>query len=208
MGNHTTPSGPAAGTHETLRIIVITGPKHTGKTLAGRALAEIAGGRFADLDEWAEKETGESSRALYKRGPEIFRKAEAEALARVFAENTGEKTEGRLLVIAAGGGLIDNREGMRLLQAANGLENAEDPGSNPALVYLNVKAETAWRRIRGAQNGELPPFLAGKNPEAAHRELHERRAAAYQALAHLVVNGETKSPEEIAREIIVSLGLR
>jgi shikimate kinase len=96
-------------------------------------------------------------------------------------------------VLAAGGGIIDNEDALAILK-----------GPRFRMVYLAVSAETAWERIRGEQErtGELPPFLNTADPLKTHRQLHERRAAAYGTLAELTIQGEGKSPEDIAGEIL------
>jgi shikimate kinase len=169
------------------QILLITGPKHAGKTTAGKELAQLLGGNFADLDDIVEKKTGKSPRTLFKEGPEIFRKAEAAALKAVLVQ-----PKKNISIIAAGGGLIDNEEATVLLR------NSDDV----AVIYLDVSTETAWRRILDtARNGELPPFLNTANPKQTHRELHERRAAAYKAIATIIIDGENKNPLRIAEEI-------
>ena len=188
-----------------LRLILISGPKHSGKCLTAGALAKLLGGEAMDLDEIVEIKTGKSPRALYKEGPEIFRKAEAQALAslingpeknRPSKPKTTEKQ--KLKFIAPGGGLIDNSEAMALLTCHREI----------SIVYLEVSAETAWLRILdNAAGGELPPFLNTENPRETHLNLHKRRAESYKALAHLCISAENKSPEEIAGEIIQRLGL-
>jgi shikimate kinase len=99
-------------------------------------------------------------------------------------------------VIAAGGGLADNGAVLSLLR-------------RPALipVYLHVSAETAWARIesRAAETGELPPFLNTANPRETHRQLHDRRAAAYREIAAVTVDGEGKSPAELGEHILMCL---
>jgi len=166
-------------------FIVLVGPKHSGKTSAGKALALILSCGFVDLDELIAERSGKSPRALYSEGAEVFRKAEAEALTALFAS---ERAAPASLVIAAGGGVVDNPDALPLLK-----KNAV------ISVFLDVSAETAWERIKAA--GELPPFLKTENPAETHRSLHERRSAAYQQLASLVIKADGKSPPEIAREI-------
>jgi shikimate kinase len=170
-------------------VILLAGPKHAGKTSAGRALANRISGAFVDLDEFITAQTGKSPRTLYREGSGIFRKAEAEALGALLA---GESRAAGPRIIAAGGGLIDNPEALARLEKAG-----------PALtVYLEVSVETAWGRIsRAAEKSGLPPFLDTPDPQAAHRVLHEKRAAAYREWAAFTVNGDGKSPEEIAGEI-------
>ncbi|MDR3335579.1 MAG: shikimate kinase [Treponema sp.] len=174
--------------------IVLIGPKHSGKTSAGKALAALLKGKFKDLDAVIGERTGKSPRELYREGPLVFRKAEAEALEALFGDVPSRR------IIATGGGLADNCEALSLLQ------KLKPP---PFLVYLEVPAETAWRRIElaAAKSGEFPPFLKTANPKETHRELHERRAIVYRELAGLSVRGEGKTPEELAEEILNRLNL-
>ena len=61
-------------------IILITGPKHSGKTLCTRALEKLTGFETIDLDTLIESQTGKTPRELFNEGQGIFRKAEALAL--------------------------------------------------------------------------------------------------------------------------------
>jgi shikimate kinase len=178
-----------------MATIVLTGPKHSGKTSTGKALADLLSGLFFgffDLDEYIEKQTGKSPRALYREGPEVFQKAETAALEDLLNAEEG-RGNGPSRIIAAGGGIIDNPEALKLL----------NKGKPVLEVYLEVSAETAWERIRrsAGETGELPPFLDTPNPEETHRALHARRAAAYREQARFTLNAEGKSPEHIAGEI-------
>jgi len=164
--------------------IILTGPKHSGKTTAGRALALVCSCEFVDLDELVRERTGKSARQLFIEGQAVFQKAEAEAMAALAGSDGGE---GRR-VIAAGGGIIDNAEAVALLKK-----------TDAKIVYLDISAESAWNRI--AVREELPLFLQTENPKETHRALHERRGAAYLQLADIVIDAEGKTPEEIAGEI-------
>jgi shikimate kinase len=174
-------------------LIILTGPKHSGKTAAGRALVEQCAAVFTDLDELVEERTGKSPRSLFKEGPDVFRKAETEALHSLLTEGlAGENFH----VVAAGGGLVDNGAALNILKK-----------SAAVLVYLDVSAETAWERIKASAEkaGELPPFLNTADPQETHRMLHERRAAAYREIAHIIIRADGKRPEELGREILGAL---
>ena len=171
------------------RPILLTGPKHAGKTSTGRALARYWGIDFIDLDELIELKTGSSPRNLYTQSPERFRKAEAQALKSLMPPRT---EPGRIQVIAAGGGIIDNEEAMAVLKQAD-----------LVIIYLEVSAETAWKRI--CQAKMLPPFLNTDNPQETHTILHRRRAAAYKSSAHIKIQAEALDPEQIVKEIILAL---
>jgi shikimate kinase len=183
------------------KLILITGPKHSGKTTAGVFLAELLGAEFIDLDEVVEGQTGESPRSLFKKGPEVFRQAEVRALASILpAASPGAAGCGQggiVRVVAAGGGLVDNAGALELLRGP------EFSGKDAAIVYLEVTADTAWERISGAAQagGEWPAFLNVENPRETNAALHARRGAVYKEIAALRVNGEGKTPEAIGREI-------
>jgi shikimate kinase len=162
------------------------GPKHSGKTSAGKALASLLSCDFIDLDDFIAQRSGKSPRALFLEGPEIFRKAEAEALAALFESKTAGSQS---VIIASGGGIADNPEALDLLQK----------NTQVVSVFLDVSAKSAWQRI--GREKELPPFLRTENPEETHCSLHKRRAAAYRQIASLVINAEGKSPGEIAEEV-------
>ena len=189
--------------------IILTGPKHSGKTSAGKALASLCSCGFIDLDELIEQRTGKSPRQLFSEDPVIFQKAEAEAAAAVLAEGA-DSAETRRRVIATGGGIIDNAEASAALKKARGEPSpcGHGGGSSAAAVYLNISAESAWNRIANSANGELPPFLRTENPRETHRALHERRAAAYMQFADIVIEAEEKTPEKIAAEILSRLNER
>jgi O-acetyl-ADP-ribose deacetylase (regulator of RNase III)/shikimate kinase len=177
-------------------MILLMGPKHSGKTTIGRILASLLSGEFTDLDELIEAQTGKSPRILYQEGVPVFRNAEFKALESLLVRSgEGEKTPVR--VMAAGGGIIDNPSTMKQLGSAE----------RPLLVYLKLTPETAWERIRleAEKTGELPPFLNSPNPQETHRALHERRAWSYQETADMIVFTEQKKPETIAREIMTRL---
>jgi shikimate kinase len=183
------------------RIILIIGAKHSGKNLSARALNGIVGGRIIDLDELVKKQTGKTPRELFVEGHVFFKKAEVQALASVIQRQMPlqmPQTEGETLIIAAGGGIIDNDEAMALIS------EAKVPSEDRQLitVYLEVSAETEWKRIMETSGDTgLPPLINTNNPKETHLALHNRRAKAYKAAAGIVVLAENKSPEEIAGEI-------
>ncbi|MDR0453152.1 MAG: shikimate kinase, partial [Treponema sp.] len=163
----------------------------------------LCGAAFIDLDERVEKQAGKNVRELYREGPGIFRQAEAEALAGLFAGNAPgaacPPATPALRVIAAGGGLADNEAALSLLR--------QPEAGRVLLVCLEVSAETAWTRIgkKAAETGELPPFLDTGHPRETHRLLHERRSAAYREIAGLIINAEGKAPAALAEEILAYL---
>jgi shikimate kinase len=172
-----------------MKNIFLIGPKHSGKTSAGKTLAAQCACPFIDVDEVITEKTGKTPRALYSEGIEIFRHAETAALQ--FLLETKASAGGMpAVIIAAGGGITDNPAAIALIKKNKTL----------LTVYLDISAQTAWERI--CEAGELPPFLKTENPQDTHRALHERRAASCRELAELTITAQGKTPEEIAREIL------
>jgi len=167
--------------------IILTGPKHSGKTSAGKALASLFSCDFIDLDDLITQITGKTPRQLFIEGQSIFQKAEVKAASTLIAQN-------RFFIIAAGGGIIDNPEAINIIK-----------NSGTTIIYLNISSNLAWNRI--AAEGELPPFLQTENPQETHRALHERRAAAYLQLADIIIDVDGKSPEQIAQMALKEYGL-
>jgi shikimate kinase len=170
-----------------MKLIILVGPKHSGKTITALELSGLLNCGFADLDESITQQSGKSPRDLYTESPELFKEAEFKALLGLI------ENEVTPFIISTGGGIIDNPEAIKLLQNNESL----------FLVSLDVDAETAWDRINKEKS--LPPFLDTENPQETHRLLHERRANQYRQIASLVIEAEGKSPSEIAEEIMEAI---
>ncbi|MDR2900108.1 MAG: shikimate kinase [Treponema sp.] len=170
------------------KIIVLVGPKHSGKSTVGKKFASLLDADFLDLDSCIEEQTGKSPRTLYKEGVDVFRSAELKTLQTIFE---GALNDTSMTVLATGGGIIDNAEAAILLKEKS------------IIINLEVSAATAWKRIIETSkiSGELPSFLQTDNPEETHRELHERRSIAYKQFAAATVNADDMNIKTIAKQI-------
>jgi shikimate kinase len=179
-------------------IIILVGPKHSGKTSTGKALAKAISGTFLDLDDEISRISGKTPRELYREGEQVFRKTELEAVQGLVQlinmKNRVYFT--KPLIIATGGGIVDNPEAIGLLQQSG------------FIIYLELSSWIAWERIWHAaeHSGDLPPFLKTEDPEATHRNLHERRSQLYRGLADLIIDAAIETPEARAQEILKKLG--
>jgi len=175
-----------------MKSIILTGPKASGKTSAGKSLAPLYKCRFIDLDELIFQRTGKTPRQLYIDGSAVFQNAEADAVQSLASADSADAGKEPIQIVSAGGGIIDNPEAAATLKKLDAV-----------IVYLSISADSAWNRINASvtKTGELPPFLQTDNPRETHRILHERRAAAYLQAADLSVDAEGKTPDEIASEI-------
>ncbi|HWP42217.1 MAG TPA: shikimate kinase [Blastocatellia bacterium] len=161
------------------RAVFLVGFMGSGKTLAGRALARRLGYRFVDLDDLIESRSGKPIRGIFlESGEARFRELEREAL----EESCGLKSA----VIALGGGAYVSEENRALVASAG------------IAVWLDCPLDVCWERVAGDKSR---PLAANEND---FRSLYEQRRAAY-AQADMVVHTQTRSPDEIASEIVEML---
>jgi len=168
-------------------LLILVGPKHSGKTSTGKALAKLISGTFFDLDDELARLSGKSPRELFLQGEQAFREAELGAAKHLLQLINMEQHTAlhEPYIIATGGGIVDNPPAMDLLKHSG------------TIIYLELSPETAWKRIQitAERSGSLPPFLRTGDPEKTHRKLHERRANLYRELADLIIDAEQEPPE-------------
>jgi shikimate kinase len=162
----------------------------SGKTSTGRALAELLGWEFVDLDDEIERQESIPIRQLFReRGEPAFRTIEHAALRRAL-ERCSKPT-----VLALGGGAFIQPDTVELL------------GTNDvSTVFLETPVEELLTRcgVGDAPDPENPRPLAVDT--AAFRALYAERLPSYRA-AHLTIDPSTKSVEDVAREIAERLKL-
>jgi shikimate kinase/3-dehydroquinate synthase len=165
------------------RNIVLTGFMGTGKTSAGRALAQMLDREFVDMDTWLEAREGMPLAELFRQKGETYFRAQESALCR-------ELAAGSNLVIATGGGALVSAENRALF-------------ANAHLVCLDASVDEILRRLDGAQDRPL----LGDNPRANVEKLLAARRDAYaQIRLHIQTDGQT--PEQIAQTIAARLAPR
>jgi shikimate kinase len=162
-----------------VRRIVLTGFMGSGKTTVGPLVAERLGWKFVDVDDVIAAEAGRSIPEIFEReGEAAFRTRERETIARLAGEDG--------LVLALGGGAIEDAETRTLLK------NAKDG----LLVHLEVKLATTLDRCRGTEH--LRPILAD---EANLASRYQRRLPLYRT-AHVTIRVDELTPQQVAEQIV------
>lgn len=161
-----------------VRLVFLVGFMGSGKTAAGRALADLLGWEFADTDELVvEREGRPIERIFEESGEGRFREAEWQALRSLAARER--------LVVATGGGLF------------LGVPQRAFMKREGTTVWLDVPFAVARARV-GAGSGR--PLWVPNEDEVAFRAFFERRRAAY-ALADFRVDASAGGPAQVARRI-------
>jgi shikimate kinase len=163
---------------EAPRRIVLTGFMGSGKSTVGPLLAARLGWRFVDVDDDIEAQAGTTIAALFAHeGEPAFRARERAAIARL--------ADGESLVLALGGGAIEDPATRTLLIEADGT----------LLVHLEVELATTLHRCRGTE-GTRPILADRANLEARYA----RRLPLYRA-AHVSIPVDALTPEEVVKAI-------
>ncbi|MEM5948794.1 shikimate kinase [Spirochaetia bacterium 38H-sp] len=172
-----------------MKNIVLTGLKHAGKSTLGYMIAKTFDTLFYDLDTELErlayKKTHKilTARQIWKElGEAFFREMELEAAASLAEKNS--------VVIATGGGIIDNRKALSILK------------ENGIIVYLEEEPAVLFDRIR---KGGIPPFLSADNPWESFVALYNKRHSAYKEYADIVLTLSGASPEEAEEMLLQKL---
>ena len=170
------------------RPVVITGFMGAGKTTVGRALANLLGETFIDLDDAVRELEGRGPRELIdEEGEEYFREAETRALRRVL-EGGGAG------VLATGGGAWTLARNRSLVEEHGCLS-----------VWLDAPFELCLCRIDTEGARDSRPFA--RDAERAQR-LYAERLAAYRQAALRVRVSEGRSAEDLAAEVAAALRTR
>jgi shikimate kinase len=167
--------------------LVLIGYRATGKTTLARCLAERLGWDWIDADVEIERLAGKSiARIFAEEGEGAFRGLEAEVIAGLCGR--------RRLVVAAGGGAPLREESRRAMRRSG------------QVVWLTATPETILARMSGdASTGDRRPSLTNRPPLEEIVQLLGRREPIYRESAHLIVDTEGKSPEQLADEILAGL---
>lgn len=166
-------------------VVVLVGPPGAGKTTVGRVLAERLGVPLHDTDAAVEQAAGRSISDIFVQDGEAhFRELERVEVVRALVEEEG--------VVALGGGAV--------MQEA--VATALREGDH-RVAFLDVTIADAAGRV----GFDVSRPLLVVNPRAAWTRLMNARRPTYEALAAVRVATGGRTPEDIADELVRSLGL-
>lgn len=162
-------------------MITLTGFMGSGKTTVGKVLADFLGCPFMDLDDLIVKKAGKSIPEIFAQdGESAFRQLEARLL-----RQTVEKYTENTVVLALGGGAVTAPASAALLR------------EKTVCIYLRASLETLLQRLEGETAGR-PLADASLAARLAARE------PIYEETAHVIIDTDGLTPDEVADEIIIS----
>jgi len=164
--------------------IALIGFMGSGKTTVGRLLAVRLGMKFIDLDDVIKDKLGMEITEIFSNyGEKYFRDVESQVVKEVF---TGVDNS----VIACGGGVVLKDDNVRIIN------------QNSVVVYLRISPYEAYSRLLSCRDR---PLLNVSNRLEVINQLMRVREPLYLRTAHIVVDVDGRTPEDIVEEIIRTL---
>ena len=160
--------------------IVLVGYRGTGKSAVAQLLADSFALQVVSLDQELERKAGKSiPEVVEELGWSGFRDLE-EVIVRTFAAQDGQ-------VIDCGGGVIEREANFDVLRNAG------------TVVWLRASTDTIVQRITG--DTQRPSLTGNKSFTDEVAEVLERRTPLYQRIAHVEIDTDPFSIEQVAVEI-------
>lgn len=167
-----------------LHNLALIGFMGTGKTSAGRLVAEYLHFDFLDTDELIQARTGRTIADIFAaNGEAAFRALERDVVGELAARTN--------TVISTGGGLPANPA------------NLADLKTHALVVCLWASPEKIWERVR---NQSHRPLLHDPHPQAKIRDLLELRAPFYRQ-ADVLINTDLRAAREVAHQVVLQFKL-
>jgi shikimate kinase/3-dehydroquinate synthase len=168
--------------------IALIGFMGAGKTTVGALLAKGLGLPFYDLDALISERTQQSVATIFaRRGPTTFRTYERAALRELL-----ERDEA--CVFATGGGTVADPSALQHLKQV------------ARCVHLRVPLDVAMQRLSQDDGLKQRPMLWGPDAMATATRLYQERQF-YYIQAHLSVDAQNGTPQQVARRVADALGL-
>ena len=166
--------------------IVLIGYRGTGKSAVGQLLAARLGLSLASLDAEIVRVAGKPiPQIVAESGWPAFRDLET-ARVRSLSGREG-------LVVDCGGGVIERPENIELLR------------DHARVVWLRARVSTIVARIQ--DDTQRPALTEGRSFTEEVAEVLERRTPLYRAAAHLAIDTDELTPEQVAERIVAGLEL-
>jgi len=159
--------------------IYLVGMMGSGKTVTGKALANLIDYVFVDLDAEIQAKEGRSIPEIFAgSGEPYFRDLESSVLGH-FSKKGGQ-------VIATGGGIVLREENVQLMKKTG------------KVVLLKASAESLWRRVQYSKDR---PLLNKPDPFGTLRQILIDRESYYENACHFSVLTDGMIAEDVASEI-------
>ena len=166
-----------------MKNLILIGYRCTGKSTAGKKLAERLALPFFDTDDLIAERRGTTILEIVKEGGwELFREEEKNVIRRLSHEKNA--------VIAAGGGTFDDEENRNMMKR-NGL-----------FICLTADVDTLVRRISAdKKSAHLRPPLSDDDIYRETTMILEKRTPLYMKIADYTIDTSERTNDAVVDEI-------
>ena len=165
-------------------VITLIGYRGTGKSTLAAPLAQRLGWEWLDADVELERRAGRSIKDIFATdGEPEFRRLERELLSELLKRDR--------LVLAAGGGAIQNEATRTDMQAAG------------PVIWLQASVETIERRLAtDPTTGQRRPNLTSSGGREEIERLLTIREPLYRECATITLNADNTSAEQLVEAVL------
>lgn len=165
-------------------VITLIGYRGTGKSTLAAPLAQRLGWEWLDADVELERRAGRSIKDIFATdGEPEFRRLERELLSELLKRDR--------LVLAAGGGAIQNEATRTEMQAAG------------PVIWLQASVETIERRLAtDPTTGQRRPNLTSSGGREEIERLLTIREPLYRECATITLNADNTSAEQLVEAVL------
>lgn len=161
--------------------IILIGFMGAGKTSVGKLLAKRMGYNFVDTDEMIEQSHHQTIKDIFaSKGEAYFRELETDTIKNMMGAL--DRT-----ILSTGGGLPIKDSNQDILRQLG------------VVIYLYSTKETTLERV---SRDQTRPILAGDNIGHKIEQLLNERVPIYEKVAHIKIETDHRSFEEIIQEIM------
>ena len=163
-----------------------------GKSSVGRELSRLLCCRFMDLDDVIVESEGRSIPEIFATdGESAFRRMELNTLSLIIQSSQKGDLKHSLpdveRVLALGGGTVMTPECADLIK------------EHTFCIYLKSSVDTLVEHLSGEADGR--PMLQGDSLRSRIEELMVLRSETYERTAHIIIDTDGKTIDEIAQQI-------
>ncbi len=164
--------------------IVLIGFMGSGKTSIGRCLSYKLKRAFYDTDKMIEEREGKTISDIFaENGEKYFRELETQTLREIREDKIGR-------IYSLGGGTPVSLQNQPLIKTIG------------TVVYLRIKPEEVWERLKG---DTTRPLLQCDDPLAKIQSLMQLRSPAYERCADIIIDTGSKDRDNVIEEILRKL---
>ena len=168
-------------------IISLTGFMGCGKSSVGRELSALLSCSYIDLDAFIEEDAGRSIPEIFAiDGEPAFRRMEAEGLKKVISKDLEDNQR---FILSLGGGTVMTPECEQIVH------------EQTLCIYLRASVDTLVNHLEGESEGR-PMISAASSLRERISELMSLRSSTYEKAAHIIIDTDGKSIDEICKELI------